>query len=131
MSQTDAKKAPHPFIYFILFLPFGATSGFVSVALGYLASRAGLSDGAVAAMVAMNTLPHTWKFLWAPVVDTLWNGRGWYVSANLVSSLAIMTMGLIPMTPDNVGLLTAVIFVNGLATTFVGCLLYTSPSPRD
>lgn len=120
VSQTDAKKAPHPFIYFILFLPFGATSGFVSVALGYLASRAGLSDGAVAAMVAMNTLPHTWKFLWAPVVDTLWNGRGWYVSANLVSSLAIMTMGLIPMTPDNVGLLTAVIFVNGLATTFVG-----------
>lgn len=120
VSQTPARKTPHPFLYFILFLPFGATSGFVGVTIGYFAHRAGMSDEVVAAMVAMNILPHTWKFLWAPIVDTVWNGRGWYISANLISSLAIMTLGLIPITPDNVNLLTAVIFINGLATTFVG-----------
>ncbi|HRI71886.1 MAG TPA: MFS transporter, partial [Polyangium sp.] len=37
-----------------------------------------------------------------------------------VSSLAIMAMGLVPITHDNVNLLTAIIFLNGLATTFVG-----------
>lgn len=120
MSQTEPRKAPHPFLYFILFLPFGATSGFVAVMIGHFAEKAGMKDGVIAAMVAMNILPHTWKFLWAPVVDTLWNGRGWYVSTNLISSLAIMAMGLIPITPENVDLLTAVIFINGLATTFVG-----------
>lgn len=120
VSPTDAKKTPHPFIYFILFLPFGATSGFVAVTIGHFAARAGFSDGAIAAMVAMNTLPHTWKFLWAPIVDTLWNGRGWYISANLLSSVAIMAMGLVPITQENLELLTAIIFVNGLATTFVG-----------
>jgi MFS transporter, PAT family, beta-lactamase induction signal transducer AmpG len=120
VSQTSERKTPHPFIYFILFLPFGATAGFVSVMIGHYAHAAGMSDGVVAALVAMNTLPHTWKFLWAPVVDTVWNGRGWYISANLVSSLAIMAMGLIPITQGNINLLTAIIFINGLATTFVG-----------
>lgn len=120
VSQTPAQKAPHPFIYFILFLPFGATSGFVGVTVGHFASKAGMSDGVIAAMIAMNLLPHTWKFLWAPVVDTVWNGRGWYISTNLVSSLAIMALGLVPIRPENVDLLTAIIFINGLATTFVG-----------
>jgi MFS transporter, PAT family, beta-lactamase induction signal transducer AmpG len=120
VNPTSERKTPHPFIYFILFLPFGATGGFVSVMIGHFAHAAGMSDGVVAALVAMNTLPHTWKFLWAPVVDTVWNGRGWYVSANLISSLAIMTLGLVPIVPANADLLTAIIFINGLATTFVG-----------
>lgn len=88
--------------------------------IGHFAKAAGMSDGVIAAMIAMNVLPHTWKFLWAPVVDTLWNGRGWYISANLISSLAIMALGLVPITPENVNLLTAIIFINGLSTTFVG-----------
>lgn len=120
VSQTDAPKTPHPFIYFILFLPFGATSGFVGVTIGHFAKQAGMSDGVIATMIAMNILPHTWKFLWAPIVDTLWNGRGWYISTNLISSLAIMTLGLVPIVPENVNLLTAIIFINGLSTTFVG-----------
>lgn len=88
--------------------------------IGHYAHIAGMSDEAIAALIAMNILPHTWKFLWAPVVDTVWNGRGWYISANLVSSLAIMALGLVPIAPANVGILTALIFMNGLATTFVG-----------
>lgn len=120
MSQAEPRKTPHPFIYFILFLPFGATSGFVGVTISHFAAKAGMSDSVIAALVAMNLLPHTWKFLWAPVVDTLWNGRGWYISTNLLSSLAIIALGLVPITPENVDLLTAIIFVNGLSTTFVG-----------
>lgn len=120
MSQTEVRKTPHPFIYFILFLPFGATSGFVAVTIGHFAAKAGMNDGAIAALVAMNLLPHTWKFLWAPVVDTLWNGRGWYISTNIISSLAIISLGLVPIRPENIDLLTAILFINGLSTTFVG-----------
>lgn len=88
--------------------------------LGHYGHAVGMSDEVIAALLAMNILPHTWKFLWAPVVDTVWNGRGWYVSANLVSSLAIMTLGLVPIAPANINLLTTIVFINGLATTFVG-----------
>jgi len=114
------RPPPHPFLYFVLFLPFGATAGYVMVTIGYLASKAHIPDGTVAALVAMNTLPHTWKFLWAPAVDALWTGRRWYVSTNLVSSAAIIALGFIPITSGNVGILEVVIFVNGLATTFIG-----------
>ena len=120
MHAAQAVKPTSPFLFFILFLPFGAAAGFVQVMIGFLAHRAGIGDGAIAAMVAMNTLPQAWKFFWAPVVDTVWNGRGWYVSANLVSSAAIVAIGLVPMTQGNVGLMSAVILIGGLSTTMVG-----------
>lgn len=119
MAEPE-RRPPHPFLYFILFLPFGATNGYIAVTIGYLASHAGIGDAAISAMVATNTLPHTWKFAWAPIVDAVWTGRGWYVSTNLVSSLAILATGLVPLTSDNVGILEWIIFINGLATTFVG-----------
>ena len=59
----ESGRFPPPWIWFFLNLPFGATSGFGSVALAYLASRAGMGDEVVAAIVAMNLLPQTLKFL--------------------------------------------------------------------
>jgi len=115
------RRSPSPILFAILFLPFGATAGFVQVTIAYLAANvAHLSDATVAAMVAINTLPHTWKFAWAPAIDTLWTGKGWYITANIVSSAAILAMGFVPIRSDTVHLLTGIIFVNGLATTFVG-----------
>ncbi len=119
MSEP-ARRPPHPFLYFLLFLPFGATSGFIMVTIGNLAGKAGLSDAVIAGMVATNTLPHTWKFFWAPLVDTVWTSRGWYISTNLISSAAIITLGFIPITDGTVWLMTIVIFINGLSTTFIG-----------
>lgn len=119
-AKPQQKKGPHPFLYFLLFLPFGATSGFITVTIGALASRAGIADEVVVTLTATNTLPHTWKFLWAPLVDTIWTGRGWYITTNLISSAAIITLGFIPITSGNFGLIKVIIFINGLSTTFVG-----------
>lgn len=123
MSEQQAPggfKPPHPFLYFLLFLPFGATSGFITVVIGSLAGKAHLADEVIAGMVATNTLPHTWKFLWAPLVDTIWTSRGWYITTNLISSAAIISIGFIPINEGTVGLITVLIFINGLSTTFVG-----------
>jgi PAT family beta-lactamase induction signal transducer AmpG len=119
-TAGPTSKPPHPFLYFILFLPFGGTSGFISVTIAHFAKQHGVMDGAIAALIATGTLPHTFKVLWAPVVDTLWTGKGWFMLSNLVSSLAIIAMGFVPVTSDNLGLLTAIVFVNGVATTFIG-----------
>ncbi|HEY4055231.1 MAG TPA: MFS transporter [Kofleriaceae bacterium] len=113
------RKAPHPFLYFVLFLPFGATSGFISVTLGALAKKHGMSDEVITAIIAWNVLPNTPKFLWAPLVDTVWTGKGWYVSMNLLSSLAIVTLGFIPIVESNTFLISAVVLVNGAAVSFV------------
>jgi MFS family permease len=83
-------------------------------------STAQVGEAALGAMVAMNILPHTFKVLWAPIVDTVWNGRAWYIVGNVISSAAIIATGLIPMTKDHVHLLTALVLINGFATTFVG-----------
>lgn len=36
-------RGPHPFVWTVLYLPFGALSGFVTVALTFLATKHGLS----------------------------------------------------------------------------------------
>jgi MFS family permease len=118
---TAAPRRPPPtFLYFILFLPFGATTAFVGTTIVNMWSRGGVGEAALGAMVATNTLPHTFKVLWAPLVDTVWNGRGWYIVGNLVSSASVVATGLVAISKENVDLLTTMVLINGFATTFVG-----------
>ncbi len=113
-------RPPPAILYFFLFLPFGATQYFVIITIGALAHDAGISDGVIAGMIAANTFPHTIKVLWAPLVDTVWTKRGWYITTNLISSASIIVLGFIPITESNTGIMWAIILVNGFATTFVG-----------
>jgi len=104
----------------VLFLPFGATSGFVSVTIGYIAKQHGFGDAAIAGLVAMNTLPHTFKFLWAPIPDSTFTRRGWYLLSNGVSTVTLIALGLVPITAAATTLLTTLILVNSVAITFLG-----------
>jgi PAT family beta-lactamase induction signal transducer AmpG len=104
----------------LLFLPFGATSGFVSVTVGYIARQQGLGDAAIASLVAINLLPHTFKFLWAPIPDTSYSRRKWYLVSNILSTFTLIALGFIPVRTDTTQLLKALIFVNSLAITFLG-----------
>jgi MFS family permease len=115
-----SRRPPPPFLYFILFLPFGATTAYVGTTIVSMWSSGQIGEAALGAMAASNILPHTFKVLWAPLVDTVWNGRAWYIVGNLVSSAAIVATGLIPIAKDNVDLLTWIVIINGFATTFVG-----------
>ena len=62
--------APHPVVFMILILPFGVMSGYLTVAVVYLLTQAGVSIEQSAELVALSYVPHTWKFLWAPIADT-------------------------------------------------------------
>lgn len=128
-------KRVHPAVWMVLFLPFGATSGFVSVTIAYIASQQGLGDAAIAGLVAINTLPHTFKFFWAPIPDSTLTRRTWYLLSNIVSTVTLITLGFMPVTPDGTGALRALIFVNSVAITFLGMavegLLGHSVSERE
>jgi hypothetical protein len=61
---SPVRPAPHPFIYLLLILPFGASSGFVTVTLAYQLTQGGVDAAQVATVIAADLLPQTWKFLW-------------------------------------------------------------------
>src|SRR3954469_18243692 len=119
-SQLTFLRHVHPVRWMVLFLPFGATSGFVSVTIGFIAKQHGLGDATIGGLVAINLLPHTFKFFWAPLPDTLLTRRHWYLGANIVSSITLIAIGLVPVDQGTVGLLRTLIFTNALAITFLG-----------
>ena len=113
-------RVARPWHWFLLYLPFGTTSGFVGVTLGYIASQAKMLDSVVAALVAMNLLPHTWKFFWAPIADVTLSYKKWYVLSNAISCATILAMAFIPFNTENLSTFKTLIFVNSLSITFLG-----------
>src|SRR5690349_4406377 len=50
-TETHPHRPVHPFWWMVLFLPFGATVGFVQVTIGYTARQQGLGDAAIAEII--------------------------------------------------------------------------------
>jgi len=102
-----------------LYFPFGLMVGVPSVALGYLVTRAGLPVSAAAAIVGTAFLPHSWKFLWAPVGDLTLTRKRWWWLAVAACAVALWGMCVIPVRRDTIVLLTVVVLLGNLAATFV------------
>jgi MFS transporter, PAT family, beta-lactamase induction signal transducer AmpG len=116
---THRTHAAHPIVFLILILPFGAMGGYLSVALGYQLTQAGVSVDEVATLVAVSLVPQTWKFLWAPVADTTLTRKRWYVLAGLVSALGIFAMGWVASSPKSLSLLYMAVLGSNVAVTFL------------
>jgi PAT family beta-lactamase induction signal transducer AmpG len=104
----------------VLIAPFGAISGFVSVTVAWQLKAVGVSVAQVAGIVALVILPHTWKFLWAPIVDTTLTQKYWYLVSCLATGLGITAIGFMPETQAGLSALATVVFIASLATTFMG-----------
>ena len=109
--------AAHPIAFFVLYLPFGAASGFCNITLAYLLHAHGASVPAVAGMVAMNYLPNTWKVLWAPLVDTTFSARVWYMIGIAACIAAFLMPGFVSLSPEHVPLFGLMAFVLGFASS--------------
>jgi MFS family permease len=125
-------KPVPPFLFTILILPMGVSSGFVTVTLGYLLSQAGVSVEKIAALVAASVLPHIFKFLWAPLVDSTLTYKRWYMLANGTAFLGVMAIAVVPFTEANIPHLTGLVFLWNLAITFLcmateGMMAYDVP----
>lgn len=102
-----------------LYFPFGLMVGVPSVALGYLVTRAGLPVSVAAAMVGSAFLPHSWKFLWAPVGDLTLTRKRWWWLAVTACAAALWGMCVVPVREDTVIPLTALVLAGNIAATFV------------
>jgi len=120
MTRSDRSATPpHPLIYLILILPFGVSTGFVTVTLAYQLSQAGVDAANVAVVVAAGLFPQTWKFLWAPIADTTLTRKTWYLIGAVLTAVAILACGLVPVGADWLLTLTALVLVMNVANTFV------------
>ena len=118
-GEPGAPAARHPWVWSVLYFPYGLTFGVPSVALGYLASRAGVPVSAVAGVVGMTYLAAGWKFTWAPLGDYTLSRKRWYVLAVALVSLGFVAMTQIRPGPRTVPLLSAVALLTSVAGTFI------------
>ena len=87
------QHAPHPFLFLILFIPFGAVPGFLTVALAYDLSKKGISTSDIAVVVGLSYISLIFKWLWAPLVDTLFTRKTWYVGSTAVCAMGLWLAG--------------------------------------
>ncbi len=120
MSTAKIDRAPHPVVWLILYIPFGALGGFVSVALTFLATQNGLSITEGSLIIGSQMLIQWLKWLWAPVVDITFSPKKWYVLSTALSAVGVFVMSTIPLGKDSLGLLLVVIAVANLINSVVG-----------
>ena len=109
----------HPAAFMILILPWGIITGYIGVAVAYFLAQAGVTTEQIAGLLALGFIPQTWKFLWAPIVDTTLNQRKWYVLSALVCGVGTLAISVIPPQASSVLLLTVVMLVTYVAGTFL------------
>jgi MFS family permease len=102
-----------------LILPFGVLPGYLSVTLGYQLSHAGVSVAGVAGIVSLGLLPHVWKFLWAPVVDTTLSRRAWYIIGCVACAAGLFAMGSLPPNAKMLPLLSSIALLSNIGVTFL------------
>lgn len=120
MTDPATRRAPNPLHWTALIAPYGAVSGFVGVTINFLGSERGISVEQTAALVAFAASPHVFKFAWAPVADSTWSRRRWYLASTVVCALGILGISTIPISPENLRLLGIVGFVTNIAATTLG-----------
>jgi MFS transporter, PAT family, beta-lactamase induction signal transducer AmpG len=125
----------HPVVFLFLFLPWGVLTGYLGVTLGYLLAQTGVSAEQIAGLIALSFIPQTWKFLWAPLVDTTLSQRKWYVLAALVTSIGIFGLGVLPARSTFLSVITVVMLAAYVAGTFLcmsveSLMAYTVPDSK-
>jgi len=115
-----SKRHVHPVVFLFLIMPFGALGGYLTVAIAFLLSQAGVSVEKIAALVAASYIPHVWKFAWAPIADTTLSRKTWYTIGAVISAVGFWATGALPPTASGLKLLTLVVVVSNVAVTFLG-----------
>src|SRR5579863_5221319 len=110
-NTSERQHYPHPFVYLLLILPFGAVNGYLTVALAYSLSQSGMSVANVGFLIALFFIPQTWKFLWAPIVDTTLSHKGWYLIGATLSAVGVIAMAVFSTRASDVPVLSIAVLV--------------------
>lgn len=115
--KVKPMKVVHPITFMFLYLPFGIFNGYISVTLGFLLTKAGVSLAGVATIVSLPFLPNMLKFLWAPLVDTTLTVKKWYRIANIGTAVGILATSVIPLNSSSLPILIGIVLLTAFANT--------------
>jgi PAT family beta-lactamase induction signal transducer AmpG len=89
MWQRMAKleKRPPLWLFSIMEMPYGVISGVIRMLLPFLLRQSGLGLSRVGAIIALVSLPGTFCFLYAPIVDLWIRRRTWLISVASASAI--------------------------------------------
>ena len=118
-SPTAPRQYTHPLVFLLLIIPFGAATGFLTVTITYLLGKAGVDPVTIAVLTGLSFLPHTFKFLYAPLVDLTWKRKYWFGLASITSALGIALLGMIPATEAGLPWLRILVVVGNFSTAFL------------
>jgi len=116
----SAARPPHPSVYTVLYFPFGALGGFITVALTFLATRSGLSITEGSFLGAAQLVTAWLKWLWAPLVDTTLNPKAWYVISTAASAMGVVAMATMPLSHETLPAMLGIIGVASMINSIVG-----------
>ena len=108
-----------PVNFFFLVLPYGISTGFVSITLPFVLTRDGFSVATAASIVAIGVSANLWRFLWGPVADLTLTARRWYLLGLGTSALTLPILSLMPLHKSEVGILMVVVFISQVAATLI------------
>ena len=103
--------SPHPVIFLLLNLPFGITTGYIIVAVPFLATRAGLPVLTAASIVSFAITPKAWKIFWSPLADMGFTLKTWYSIGAAIAGGMLLLQSLMPLTRSTMVFITAALFV--------------------
>lgn len=118
--MSGSAGATHPWRFALLIVPYGASGGFLTVTMAWLLTAGGVAPTDTAALIALSYLPHTWKFLWAPLVDLTWHRKGWYLLGSVGGTLGTWATGALPANSQNLVWLSVVVLATNFAVTLLG-----------
>jgi len=125
---------PHPVVWTILYLPFGALYGFGSVALTNVASQRGIPISEATLIIAAGGLINWLNWIWAPVVDITLTLRSWYVLSTVLSGFGVFAMSAVPLDRQHFAVLIFVIvaanFVNSIVAMSVEAMIAGAIPPH-
>ena len=115
------EQQPYTKPVYILFLtlPFGISSGFVTVTLPYLLTHNGFSVITTGALVALGVSSNIWRFIWGPVADLTLSLRKWLWIGVIATVITLLILCVIPYNVEGTTLIGAMIFISQVAGTFV------------
>lgn len=126
-------------LFAALYFSEGAPIGYIWWALPTILRDAGVEIDRVTALTSMLVLPWMFKFVWAPLVDTLrgprWNYRAWIITTQIGMGLALLPLIGVSLT-ENIGIVAAALLLHTLlaATQDVSidalCIASTRPDER-
>jgi MFS transporter, PAT family, beta-lactamase induction signal transducer AmpG len=123
----------HPWVWAVLYFPYGLTFGFPAIAIGFLARRAGLPLSAIAGVVGMSFLAAGWKFVWAPLGDYTLSRKRWYLLAVVMISAGLVALTTVPLSAHTLPLVSLLVLLTSVAGTFLafateGLMVHNTPA---